>query len=297
MRFRSLWAALPGAVALAACDNNAGPTATVVREAALVRIVNAIPDTSALDFRFIDGIIEGAPQIADVPFRNFTPYQRADPGQRRIRVFTNPLPYGNSIAAATALHVDTTVTLRVNERYTLIAVGNARAGRFDATARPTGTRLLVFTDSLPTTLTDAQVAVRTIHAATGVGNVAIWIQQSEAPAGVTGAPTFASVPFAAASPYINLATRDTTPATALYRWDIALAGTTTPITVTPNSGLRGVRGTPAQNPLAGFQVGQSIITAIVFPRSVAGSRAPQAAEFQNVGIRFLPDRNLVVTER
>jgi hypothetical protein len=56
-------------------------------------------------------------------------------------------------------------------------------------------------------------------------------------------------------------------------------------------------GTASVNPLAGFQVGRSIVTAIVFGPSVTGSRAPTGGEFNSVGMRFLPDRHLDTTEQ
>lgn len=290
MRFRHLSSLIVGATALAACNSDeVSGVATQLAPAASVRYVNAVGDTSALDFRFVDGDVEGSPQFAGMTFRQFTPYQRARAGTRRLRVFTNPAPYANNIAVAQQQHIDTTFNFEAGKRYTIISYGFARA---NATPRH---RLVITEDVLPTTLAATAVGVRTIHAAAGVGNVDVWVQPSEAAAGVTGAPTAANVAPLAATAYLNLTARPV--GNLLYRWDVAPAGTTTPVTVSPNSGLPGQVGTSAINPLAGFQVGRSVVTAIVFGPSVAGSRAPTGGEFNSVGMRFLPDRHLDTTEQ
>jgi hypothetical protein len=290
MRFRHLSSLLIGAAALAACSSDeVSGVATQLAPSASVRYVNAVADTSALDFRFVDGEIEGSPQFAGMSFRQFTPYQRLRAGSRRMRVFTNPAAYTNSITVAQQQHIDTTFTFEVGKRYTVISYGFSRTG---VTPRH---RLVITEDVLPTTLAATAVGVRTIHAAAGVGNVDVWVQPSETPAGVSGAPTAANVAPLAATAYLNLTARPV--GTLLYRWDVALTGTSTPVTVSPNSGLPGQVGTASVNPLAGFQVGRSIVTAIVFGPSVTGSRAPTGGEFNSVGMRFLPDRHLDTTEQ
>jgi hypothetical protein len=291
MRFRHLSSLIIGAAALTACGSDeVSGVPTQLAPAAFVRYVNAVGDTSALDFRFVDGEIEGSPQFAGLTFRQFTPYQRARGGTRRLRVFTNPAPYANSIAVAQQQHIDTTFNFEAGKRYTIMSFGFSRTG---ATPRH---RLVITEDVLPTTLAATVVGVRTIHAAAGVGNVDVFVQPSEAPAGITGvSATAANVAPLAATAYLSLNARPV--GALLYRWDIAPVGATTAVTVSPNNGLPGVAGSASQNPLAGFQVGRSVITAIVFAPSVAGSRAPQGGEFAAVGMRFLPDRHLDTTEQ
>jgi hypothetical protein len=293
MRVRHLSALLLGVAALAGCSSDkVNGVPTQLPTAAFVRYVNAVSDTSALDFRFVDGDVEGSPQFAGMTFRQFTPYQRARVGTRRMRVFTNPTPYANNIAVAQQQHIDTTFNFEAGKRYTIISYGFARAS---ATPRH---RLVIIEDVLPTTLAATAVGVRTIHAAPAAGNVDVYVGPSEAAAGIAGrTPTAANVAPLAATPYLSLTARPATSGTLLYRWDIAPAGGTTPVTVNPNSGLPGQAGTATQNPLAGFQVGRSVITAIVFGPSVADSRAPQGGEFAAVGLRFLPDRHLDTTEQ
>jgi Domain of unknown function (DUF4397) len=291
MRIRFLSAAAAALGFLTGCDSTVEPVETQLAEATLIRYVNAVPDTSSFDFRFVDGSIEGSPQFANVPFRTFTAYQRARPGQRQIKIFTNPSAFNNDAAVATQVHIDTTFTFEPNARYTIISYGFSRA-----TSSPRH-RLVILRDELPTNLTATQVGVRTIHAAAGVGNVDVYVQNSENAAGVTGAPTAANVAPLGTTAYLSLNSRPTTaPGTLTYRWDLTAPGSTTPLTVNPNSGsgLLGVAGTPSANPLAGFQVGRSVITAIVFAPSVTGSRA---TVFAAPGLRFLPDRHLDTTEQ
>lgn len=291
MRFRTFSSlTVAAAVMLAGCNSDeVSGVPTELSPSASIRYVNAIADTSALDFRFVDGEVEGSPQFTGMTFRQFTPYQRLRAGTRRIRIFTNPVPYANNAAVATQQHIDTTFSFETGKRYTIISYGFARTG---ATPRH---RLVITEDVLPTALAATAVGVRTIHAAAGVGNVDVWVQPSETAAGVSGAPTAANVAPLAATAYLSLTARPV--GSLLYRWDVAPTGTTTPVTVSPNSGLPGVTGSASSNPLAGFQVGRSVVTAIVFGPSVAGSRAPSGGEFNSVGMRFLPDRHLDTTEQ
>lgn len=293
MRIRTLFAALSGLVVLTGCDdNNLSGTDTVLAEAAYIRYVNAVPDTSSLDFRFVDGGIEGSPQYTNVPFRSYTAYQRIRPGARQMKVFTNPNAYNNSAAVAVQTHIDTTFTFEPNARYTIISYGFSRA-----TSTPRH-RLVIYRDELPATLTATQVGVRTIHAAAGVGNVDVYVRNSEiTPTTISGTPTAANVAPLAATPYLALAARPTG-GTLNYRWDVAPAGTTTPVTLSTfdGRGLLGVVGTAAQNPLPGFQVGRTAITVLVVGPSVTGSRAPSTAAFTNASLIVMPDRALDSTE-
>jgi hypothetical protein len=291
MRIRYTLAAIVGLGVLTGCDREVAGVDTVLQESATIRYVNAVPDTSLLDFRFVDGSIEGSPQYSGIGFRTFTPYQRVRPGLRQIKVFTNPNPYLNDQSVAQQTHIDTTFTFEPNARYTIISFGNSRAG---TTPRH---RLVIIRDELPATLTATQVGVRTIHAAAGAGNVDVYIRPSETPAAISGAPAAANVPELGRTGYVALDARPTT-GTLSYRWDITAPGSTTsiPLSVATGAGLLGRVGTAAANPLAGFQVGRTAVTIIIVPRSVAGSRASQAAAFTNATAMFLPDGALDRTE-
>ncbi|HYW50766.1 MAG TPA: DUF4397 domain-containing protein [Gemmatimonadaceae bacterium] len=295
MRIRYTLAAFVGLAVLTGCDKEVSGVDTVLQEAAVIRYVNAVPDTGLLDFRFVDGDIEGSPQYAGMAFRTFTPYQRVRAGTRQIKIFTNPNAYQNSAAVASQVHIDTTFTFEPNARYTIISFGNARS------TAATRHRLLILRDELPATLTATQVGVRVIHAAVGAGNVDVYVRPSEvSPTTISGAPAAANVPERGVSAYLALAARPVnTTATGLsYRFDITAPGSTTsiPLTAFDGRGLLGRVGTAAANPLAGFQVGRTAVTVIMVPRSVAGSAAPQTAAFTTATALFLPDAALDKTE-
>jgi len=295
MRIRYTLAAFVGLGVLTACDRDVAGVDTVLQESATIRYVNAVPDTSRLDVRFVDGSIEGSPQYSAVVFRTFTPYQRVRPGRRQIKIFTNPNEYGNSAAVAMQEHIDTTFTFEPNARYTIISYGNARLG-----VAPRH-RLVILRDELPATLLPTQIGARTVHAAAGAGNVDVYVRPSEAAPAISGAPTRADVPELGVTGYLPLDARPTGTAadTLSYRWDITAPGSTTriPLAVSTGRGLLGRVGTAAQNPLAGFQIGRTAMTVIILPRSVAGSRAPQGAAFATPTALFLPDAALDRTER
>ncbi len=288
MRIRSIFSAVLGLAVLTGCDKEVSANQTVLQESALIRYVNAVPDTSALDFRFVDGGIEGSPQYANVPFRTFTAYQRVRAGTRQIKIFTNPAAYANDISVAVQQHLDTTFTFEPNARYTIISYGFARA-----TSTPRH-RLVIIRDELPGNLTATQVGARTIHAAPGAGNVDLYIRTSETPAAISGAPAVANVAPLGATPYLALTTRPV--GALLYRWDITAPGSTVAIPLSTNTGLPGVVGTAQQNPLAGFQVGRTAVTVVILPGSVVGSRAPQTAAFLSAAALFMPDKAFDSTE-
>ena len=288
MRIRSILTVAMGLAVLTGCDKDVSATQTDLQEAALIRYVNAVPDTSSLDFRFVDGSIELSPQYANVPFRTFTAYQRVRPGARQIKVFTNPAAYGNDIAVAVQQHVDTTFTFEPNARYTIISYGFARS-----TASPRH-RLVIIRDELPGTLTTTQVGARTIHAAPGLGSVDLYVRTSETPAAISGTPAAANLAPLGATAWLNLAPRPV--GALLYRWDITAPGATVAIPLSTSTGLPGVVGTALQNPLAGFQVGRSVVSVVILPASVVGSRAPQTAAFLSATALFMPDKALDTTE-
>ncbi len=289
MRIRYTLAAFAGLSVLMGCDKDVSGTDTQLQPAAIIRYVNAVNDTSPLDFRFVDGSIEGSPQYANVVFRTFTPYQRVRAGTRQMKIFTNPALYANSAAVAVQQHLDTTFTFEANARYTIVSYGSSRVG---AAVKH---RLIIYRDELPATITATQVGLRAIHAAPGAGNVDLYVRTSETAAAITGAPTLANVAPGVASAYLPVTAR-ATGGTLTYRFDITAPGSTTAVPLANNiaTGLLGVVGTAGQNPLAGFQVGRTVVTAIVFPASIVGSRAPAA--LTTASILFMPDKALDSTE-
>ena len=89
MRVTRIGLALVGALMAVGCDKDDGPFFAPQVPLAYTRFINAIPDTGAVDFRFID-LLEYSPFAVQLTYRGFTPYQGTAPGARHLKVFTNP---------------------------------------------------------------------------------------------------------------------------------------------------------------------------------------------------------------
>lgn len=283
-----------GMLAVTGCDNDAGTgTPTELPPLAYYRYVNAVPDTNALDVRFTDTIEFSQPHIG-VRFRQFTPYQGTLPGARPMKVFLNPFafPQDNSIAIASTVVEEATVTLEAGRYYTILHVGGARGDN---------DQLLVIQDDFPT-LAAGQIGLRAIHAvsSTLAGNVNVLINQETA-ASAFATPATATVanvaPFTASN-YAAVAARPTTPTTSSYQFGVVLAsdGTTQVASALIGGVLRdGLIGQPATIPaVAAVKNAGSVLSAVVMPPSVAppaGVPATDRPQFAAPGIVVMPDRN------
>jgi len=115
-RFLLLGAAL---AAVTACGSDStSPKVITPGPAGFIRIVNAVPDTGAQDFRFMD-VVEGVPNVefANLAFRQGTDrgYQRVSVGTHHIRVFMsgsnlNAAGLANDPAIVSTVLGDTTFT-------------------------------------------------------------------------------------------------------------------------------------------------------------------------------------------
>src|SRR5437868_9051671 len=96
-RFLILGAAV-GSIAACSSDNTS-PHLVTPGPHALIHIINAVPDTGAMDFRFTD-VVEGVPNVefVNLAFRGGATvgYQPVSVGSHHIRVFMN----GNNLKAA-----------------------------------------------------------------------------------------------------------------------------------------------------------------------------------------------------
>jgi len=262
------FSALTAFVALAGCSSDAttvfnannGPTA-------YIRFVNAVPDSGAGDWRFVDQI-EGSPTAFGLAFRSMFPgsgYQLLAAGNRHLKVFQT----STDIQQTQVVWFDTTFNFVANTHYTLLAAGNLR----DKSAK-----MYVLTDDFADPGT--QVALRVIN--TGAGSVDVY-------ASPTGGTSSLPTPFAAAVANFA-ATKWVTMGTGAVSLRAFASGSTTfpaMIDVTAPAGLAADR---ANNLTAVGGVAQagSVLTAFIFPRSVVGSKA---ASFTSAGISFIVDRN------
>src|SRR5688500_12383632 len=121
---RSSWftALAAGALLASGCTDDPGVTVTPETPRAVVRYVNAVPDTVATDWRFIDRLT-GSPVELALGYRGIGPYQAATPGSCPLRVFPATTDLSTQF-----FFVDQTIPLEANKRYTLAHVGMSRTG-------------------------------------------------------------------------------------------------------------------------------------------------------------------------
>ncbi|MEP6691576.1 MAG: DUF4397 domain-containing protein [Gemmatimonadaceae bacterium] len=260
------------AVAVSACNNDTGGTTTAVVPLAYVRYINAIPDTVAVAFRFVDAL-ENSPSFFNANFRDFQTYQAVSVGKpRHLKVFLDPncAAVGCSAAVSSTVVWDTTATFTSNTYYTVILTGFKKSGAPAFSG-------YILTDNVPTPTT-AQVALRFFHAAAGIGNVDAY--QRTGTAAAPGTIFASNVPYLGSSAYSTLA-----PAATL-KVLVALTGTTTALAdVTAPAGAA---GTTTTGPVGGSNFGGTAMTAIFVNRSSAATGAPQA--YTTPSVVFVVDR-------
>jgi hypothetical protein len=285
---KTSFSVLLGALAFASvgCSGDDGPTVVNRDPQAFIRYINASPDSPALDARFVDKV-ENTRTLFSVAFRgNSGFYQGVNAGTRQFRVFRA----SDNLEVAQTVVLDTSITLQANAHYTMVQVGRALIPRGTAGAA----QLVVYPDTFPASVPTGQVAIRTYHTATGVGNVNVYVTPGTA-TGTTGAVTSATnVPFLARSPYVNVPVLTGT--TALYRWAVTPAATPATVLIQATPSLPGQAAqaasttAPALNATAGVRQAGSVISAFVFPAAVAGSPAATTATATGTVV-LLPDRN------
>lgn len=260
-------------VALSACSGDGGEILAPKVPLSFTRFVHAVADTSATDWRFIDQL-ENSPVAFGLAFRAFTPYQATASGSRRLRVF----PTSTNIDITSKFLIDTTLVFEQDIYYTIIHVGHAREG-----PEP-GDRLVVLRDDFPRSPT-ATIAIRSVHLGTGLGSVDVFADTVGATSPLPATALMADLSFGAASTYAAV-----DPGRLALR--ITNTGQSSPI-IASAVAPAGETGNPTANltPIGGSRVPGSAISALLFPASVPGSSAPQAAAFTTPALVFLIDRH------
>ena len=259
-------------VAATACSKDATFVEPSPPQAAL-HWINAIADTGALDMRPVD-IVSNAGLFA-AAFRGSNMfYQGIDAGSRKIRIFV----HDSNPAIAGVPIFDSTFTLTANTAYTLLYAGLARTGSTPARS------FNVISDN-PAAPAAGQIGYRIIHAGAGLGNVDVNFVRHAADT-LPDTPQIPNVAYLAASAYV-MVNRDSVAADSV-RIVVTAAGTKTPRLV--NLKLpAGVAGSTTTNPIPGTRVAGTVITAVIVPASVVGSRAPQGGAFATPSAVFLVD--------
>jgi hypothetical protein len=276
---------------MGACSTPDTITATENIPTAGVRFINAVPDTgglNGLDFRFVD-IVENNVQF-NILFRNSPvtaggwtgstriEYKPARAGNRSFKIFLDDTLQSTASTvlntptltidpiSASILPNDTTLALVAGKNYTVILWGNARG-------TAPAMRITAFEDAPADP--GALVALRVINATAAAIDVRTY------PAGGTlpATATWAAVPALSASAFVTA-----TPGTIMYNVQPAGGGAAL---FADGQAMPGVAATVDIASIPGTTIAGSAVTAIVFPRSVAGSKA---ASFTTPGMSFIWDR-------
>jgi len=262
MRFQRILLVCGAALGAAACSSDTGPTAVNDAPVASVRFVNAIPDTNKVDIRFVDQIA-GSPYFGQLGFRDISAYQAVSPGARHMRIFAvdpavdaGTANEGN-INVVSQVFVDTTITFEAGKYYTVIQGGYARAGQSPKQ------HLIVLTDDRSAVLSTTQIAVRVVNAAATITSADVYNGST-----ATGSALFSGVGYGTASAYKLLSTGTLTFAAAPSGSTTVAASAAAPVGAPPAS--------ISQSALGGYSVGGSMLSAFIFPPSVAGSLAKAA---------------------
>jgi hypothetical protein len=247
--------ALLGLVAatLVACSNDSGPTTTQYPPAASVRFVHATPDTGLVEIRWTDQMA-GSPYYGQINYRAVTNYQAVDvtDGTRTFRVF----PAGtNDLSLVTQVIYEHTLTIQEGRYYTVILHGPARAGSSGGVTVLEDPRIPPPTGQIAFKVVNTAPAGYDVHAtatATTALEAANRIAANLAPLTQT--------------PYVDRAVGTFAVRAATPESNTAVASLVAPAGAPPNSS--------SQSAQAGSAIGGSMLTAFIFPASVAGSGAP-----------------------
>lgn len=247
---------------IAACSNDTGPTVNILGPRARVRVINAVPDTISMDYRFVDSV--ETPIELGLAFRSASGYQPYKTGARRLRAFSaSNVP---SVVFGAPI-IDQVVNLEADKYYTIIHVGLAN------TAGGTGDSVIVLTDSLPTLgFLSGGVAIRGVHAIPGVGAVNVFTTRTVA-AALPATPAFANLVYGRTTGYIRLATPDSVAA----RVSVVAA----PATVLTALAQVGLAGTSQLNPIGGSRIAGTSMSVVAFPAGL-GARATGTATTPSV---------------
>jgi hypothetical protein len=266
------------AAAAVACDKEA-TFVEPLPDYAAIHWVNAVPDTMAQNFRIVDMVSNAG--MFGAAFRSTTPfYQPIEAGSRTLRIF---LSSTDVTIAQTVLREDA-LALTSAASYTYVHMGFARTGQTPA-------RNGVLIPDAPPAVAGDSVVIRFINAAAGLGTLDLNILRR-------GSDTLPDVPlanvaFGAASAYVKFKSdsmrvfHPRVGVDSIVFYDTLRVVATAPGTKTPRLfttvlplGTPNTINTGPIQPIAGAALKGSVMTAVITPRSVAGSAAPQTAAFQ-----------------
>ena len=250
--------------AVVACSDDDGGT-TGLPALAGVRFVNALPDTVALDFRVLGPSITFAPQHLEVRYREFSSHRPVAVGSHDVLAFFSGFDSRDEDDVQTIIG-EATPTFTEGVNRSIILMGFARPGATPA-------KQVLITEDMPPARAENIYHLRAVHAGAGLGSVDIFVRASGAATPAT--PVIADVAYGEVTPYVALPVVRTGTATAdtLEIVAVPVGGGTAIVSKLP----LGSAGTTAEEGTAGTRFAGGALTALITPRSVAGSRATQDA--------------------
>ena len=262
--------------AASACSTPDKIVATEDIPTAGVRFINAVPDTNAMDFRFVDivesnahykiGFRNGPSTSGGVTASAQIEYKNTRAGSRHFRIFLN----GSTADIASFVVKDTTVTIEAGKLYTALMQGSARTG---------GMKLVFYEETIPDPGT--QVGLRVINTTGTAIDARTFAATATLPAAATwSVPAYTRSSFVTAAPsQIRFNVQPAGGGAVLVPEALALIGA--PASSSAGTAVLDIDALP------GTSVAGSAVTAIIFPASVAGSNAVQ---FAAPGMSFMWDR-------
>jgi hypothetical protein len=280
---------------VSACSSPEQVTQVPNAPSAGVRFINAVPDSggaNGLDFRFVDivennaqfKILFGNNPVTASGFTASTAIEFKDTqilnGQRYFKIFLDDTLQS---AASTVLNTpalaidpvsagvlpnDTTLSIAAGKNYTVILWGNARG-----TTPPM--RLTAFEDDPADP--GANVALRVINATGSPIDVREYPSSGTVPA----APTWAAVPALSVSSFVTVPPGP-------FKYNVRAAGSSTSL-FADGTAMPGAAATVDISSTPGTMIAGSAVTAIIFPRTVAGSKTPQSSAFLVPQMSFMWD--------
>jgi uncharacterized protein DUF4397 len=252
-------AVLAGAVTLAGCGSDLSPTAATKSPLAFSRFVNAVADSGASDWRFIDAI-ENSPVAFGLNFRQTFPgagYQATGAGSRHLRIFQT----STDIQQTQKVLFDTTFTFDEGVHYTIVAAGNLRAGS------ATPAKLYIIKDDFSDPGTS--IAVRVLNAG-AAPSADVYASASGGSTPLPSSPLTAGVAAFTASPYKTM---------SVGPLALRLTSSGSTSVLVDAAAPAGAPADKANNLTAvgGSTQAGSAFTAIFFPAAVAGSRSAGSA--------------------
>lgn len=263
----------PAVLALiAACGRDNGVSVNARPPLGGVRFINAVPDGGPVDIRMVDQVEWSASSVngsnIGLAFRAGTIHWPTEAKARQIRVF----PTDSSLAVTTQVLHDTTIVIEANKNVTLMLVGSRAAG---------GRVSFIRIDDTPPALSGTKIAVRLVNASSAGSTPAdadAYLTASTSSSVAGAAPSFAGLAPRTASTYV---VRDT----AQFAVRASAAGDQTTLwSAAAPPGAPAAAGIAAT---AGAAGPGSALSAFLFPRSVAGTKAP--AGFTAPGVVWFVD--------